>query len=245
MHPFASASHPIAFAALPWQLVAAIIVFNIVAGMISKRKQKQAKAGAKPDPKADARTTAAQGNRDSREAENLRNREEIRLREAAEAKRKAAELQAREEILRARDEARGSREPAQTGARGASGTGAGRPKTRAESAPARREPAQPAGKRILDQLARELGLELPEARKPVPAPARPSNRQPSAPAAIEPAEETVSARIPAPTPTAAPIAAPAAPSFPGAADFSDPEAMRKAFILKFILDRPLALRHRR
>jgi hypothetical protein len=222
MHSLPSASHPIAFATLPWQLVAAIIVFNIVAGMISKRKQKQAKAGAKTEPKTDPKAEA-------------RLLEEARLREAAETKRKAAERRAREEILRARDEARGSGEPAEAGTGGASEA-----RTR-PTAPAGN--ARPTGKRILDQLARELGLELPEARQPVPAPARPSSRQASAPAPVEPVEAPVSARIP--IASVAPIAAPASPSFPGAADFSDPEAMRKAFILKVILDKPPALRHRR
>lgn len=260
MLPVPSAPQPLAFASLPWQLVMAIIVFNIVAGMISKRKQKQAKPGAKADPQADARKGEALRDKEKDEA-NRRNRElqrsaeETRLREAAEAKRKAAERRAREEMLRARVEARRSREAAAAeapagGASDAAASGA--------AAQARPETAKTGGRGLLDQLARELGLELPDASRPVPTtPRPPSKPTPAQPARPQGARSRGDAReedaddLPGLASRTAPVAATVPPvpasaaQAAGPVDFSDPEAMRKAFILKTLLDKPLALRPHR
>jgi hypothetical protein len=258
LHP--SAPLPVAYASLPWQLVLAIIAFNIVAGMISKRKQRQAKS-AKANPRTEAGKAEARRDKDdSRDGEIRRSLEETRLREAAEAKRRAADRQARqarEEVLRAREEERTSEEPVATGtAKQAETTG------RAVPPQPPRETPKPAGKGLLEQLARELGLELPQAPRPAPIPARAPVRPVETPSMRpqpgrqeirrdtrrlesdetgEPSRSEGSGYRPAPAPMSAPIAE----ALVGPDDFTDPRAMRKAFILKVILDKPLALRRHR
>jgi len=261
MHLYPSAPHPVAYASLPWQLVLAIIVFNVVAGMISKRKQRQAKSGSKTNPRTEAGKAEARRDKDdSRDGEVRRSLEETRLREAAEAKQRAAERQARqarEEVLRAREEERTSEEPVATGtANEVERTG------RAVPPQASRETPKPAGKGLLEQLARELGLELPQSPRPAPVPARAPARPVEAPS-MRPQTgqqqirrdtrrlDTNETGEPSPSegsgyrPTPAPMTAPVAEALVGPGDFTDAEAMRKAFVLKVILDRPLALRRHR
>lgn len=194
--------HPIASASLPWQLVLAIIVFNIVAGMISKRKQGKAKpgartdektganAGAKTDPQAEARKAAAQRAKDdSRNLEVLRRQAEARAREAAEAKRKDAERLARQ--------ARQAREEDQ--------------RTRGQA----ERPVMPKETRRVDSAAATQRDKIAEADpRPSPVPVAMSEPGRLAPAI-------------------------------GAGEFADPEVLRKAFIMKVILDKPLALAPRR
>lgn len=187
--------HPIASASLPWQLVLAIIVFNIVAGMISKRKQGKAKPGAspgtKPSPQPDARKAEAQREKDnSRNLEILRRQAEARAREAAEAKRKDAERQARQ--------AREAREEAQR---------------------ARAQPERP----IIRKETRRVDSAAATERDRI-AEADPRSAAPALVAAPEPG---------GPSPAV------------GAAEFADPEVLRRAFIMKVILDKPLALGPRR
>jgi hypothetical protein len=182
--------HPIASASLPWQLVLAIIAFNIVAGMISKRKQGKAKAGAnpasKPASQADARKAEAQREKDkSRNLEVMRRQAEARAREAAEAKRKAAERKAREEVQRA-----------------------GAPE-----------------------------------RPVVPKETRRAESIPSVTGAEPYGTEDIDPR-PAPAPGAVPVAARDSQAV-GPGDLADPEVLKKAFIMKIILDKPLALARRR
>lgn len=217
MHLFLSTPYPIASASLPWQLVLAFIVFNAVAGMISKRKQKQAKANSRTD--AD-KTQARTDKDDARDAQIRRRSEEARVRAAAEAEKTA----------------------------------------KAATAPARPGTPMPAGKGLLEQLARELGLELPQPTSvPVPprAPAKPVEAQAMRPQTarqesrrdIRRAEKDEGSEVavnrPMPSPMTAPVSAPAAQALAGPGDFTDPEALRKAFIMKVILDKPLALRRQR
>ncbi|MBW8886568.1 MAG: hypothetical protein JF616_02320 [Fibrobacteres bacterium] len=198
MQSFPSAPHPIAFASLPWQLVLAFIVFNIVAGMISKRKQGKAKSGSPANPRTETRK---------------------------------AEMPAA---------------PAQ----------------------ARREAPKPAGKGLLEQLARELGLELPQPTGSAPVPQRAPARPVEAASARPQTARQETRRDARPSdktnrsdrderdeasrsegsdtrPTPAPMTAPAAQALVGPGDFTDPEALRKAFIIKVILDKPIALQRRR
>jgi hypothetical protein len=146
---------PIATASLPWQIVLAIIAFNVIGGLMSKRKRRPPKAdpvpGSQGDPMGDAQ----------------RKLEAARARTAAEAERKAAERLADRE----RDDIR---KPARADAEdpGMSGPGAD-----ARAGAMRQDPgakAKEAGKDLLGQLARELGLELPQAPKPSPARPGPS-----------------------------------------------------------------------
>lgn len=236
--------HPVATASLPWQLVLAIIVFNIVLGMISKRKQGKGKPGPKGAGNAD---------------EARRRMEEARERARAEAERKAAER-----------EAHARRDPEV-------------PDKAAAEAEVRREKAKAVGKDLLSQLARELGLELPNAPKPppprpVPAPA-PSRTSTARPAARKEAlrngraagesgdgehdgtlaDLIASRKASGPEGTEAPAGPRAQAAFDPhaspeparsavsslAGQLADAEALRKAFILKTILDKPLALRLRR
>lgn len=228
---------PIASASLPWQIVLAIIAFNIVVGIMNKRKQ-QPKPGS-PDA--------------------ARKQEEARLKvEAAHAKakaqaeREAAERQARE----ARDE---------------------KASEAATAAQAKKDKALDVGKDILGQLAKELGLELPEAKKPAPpkpapapasAPSRPAptparparpgraefeRERPSTLKDLLAAQKSASANAgenaprrmrpsaTGPEPARAPAAVPLAAQI----DLADADALRRAIVLKTILDKPLALQPRR
>ncbi len=227
--------HPLATASLPWQIVLAIIAFNVIAGLMSKRKKRPPKAepipGSQGDPKGDAR----------------RRMEEARAQAAAERERKAAEREANRE----RDEGRVSARPQVE-----SSGNAGRIASPAQDPGAK---AKEAGRDLLGQLARELGLELPQTPKPAPAsrpssgsrpPSRPTQVPARAPAAGPLAarktalreEEGSSSPAPAYTPAALEHPGPvrAAPS-PLALDLADGEALRKAFILKTVLDKPLSL----
>ena len=97
--------HPVATASLPWQIVLAIIAFNVIGGLMSKRKRRPPKAdplpGSQGDPKGDAQ----------------RRMEEARARAAADAERKAAERLAdrereeRRKPLRAEAEEQGISRP--------------------------------------------------------------------------------------------------------------------------------------
>jgi hypothetical protein len=197
--------HPIATASLPWQIVLAIIAFNVIGGLISKRKRR----APKPDP---VRPDAEPFGR---------------------------EVSEKDERTRATTQDSGAQ-------------------------------AKEAGKDLLGQLARELGLELPPTPKPAPAsrpapPSRPSAPPRSAPASRPYAPEARAA-------TAGPIAkrktaereeegspslaretpAPQAATEPVrgatsvlALELGDADALRKAFILKTILDKPMSLRPRR
>lgn len=141
--------------------------------------------------------------------------------------------------------------------------------------PARPAPAsRSAGQDILAQLAKELGLQIPTPPPPAP-PARHSNtnvtpaRSPQSASAPSPRHARLETPLPAETATRRPETRPAASSrrpetpapiepLPQASVFeaapvsdewrpnlSDPAALRQAFILKTILDRPLSLRPRR
>lgn len=236
---------PIATASLPWQIVLAIIAFNVIAGLMSKRKKRPPKAepipGSQGDPKGDAK----------------RRLEEAQAQAAAERERKAAEREANRE----RDEGRVS-------ARSQSGSS----RTQGTAASPAQDPgakAKEAGRDLLGQLARELGLELPEPAKPVP-PARPAPASRPAPAARpvsgskpNPAQsrpgsvgpiatrqaagrerEEEGSAPPKPVPLAPPE--PVRPEVqPLALELSNAESLRKAFILKTVLDKPLSLQPRR
>lgn len=147
----------------------------------------------------------------------------------------------------------------------------GRPK------PSAMKPAPSAGKDLLTQLAREIGLQLPEApsaRKPAPAPGKapvPPASKGSAPTSLparnkrvtsydEDHARTVADSAPGRDMTSAPgIAAvesanaaayvtldPLRPTALTAlrADLFDGESLRRAFILKTVLDKPLSLQPR-
>lgn len=131
-----------------------------------------------------------------------------------------------------------------------------------------KEKAAEVGKDLLSQLAKELGIELPKpqprpAPKPVPGPqptAKPAasktSRSGEGPAhahvprshGISPDEvraraaEESRSRSPAPHLPAA-VVPPSKPLIT-AAEFSDPASLRKAFILKTILDKPVSLKPR-
>lgn len=260
---------PVASASIPWQIVLAIIAFNIVAGIISKNKQKPGKAGPKPGPRPeDAR----------RRAEAMRQRREEAHAEArAEAERKTAARQASE------------REAARRGA--AAEKAAGNRNDEGGDAGDEPDAGPEAGRRsgnILEQLARELGLELPVPQRPAPrkdsrpgtagripaesARSQAAGRIPAESAgshadgraraetpetsgayasAVEPvrrdivsepdpfAAASVRSRRPVPAPAAGPLRS---RPLVGRDDLSDPMALRKAFILKTILDEPVSLR---
>jgi hypothetical protein len=241
---------PLATASLPWQIVLAIIAFNVIAGLMAKRKQRPPKSdpvpGSQGDPKGDAR----------------RRLEEARARSAAEAERKAAERQADRE----RDEGRVSARPkTEAFGKGGSGRDAAAP---AQDAGAK---AKDAGRDLLGQLARELGLELPQAPKPPPAPRpAPANRpvpgsQPASASRTSPAQARTSAAganaarktavreeavreeegSTSPAPIALAHPEPIRAASPLAFELADADALRKAFILKTVLDKPLSLRPRR
>jgi hypothetical protein len=250
---------PIATASMPWQIVLAIIAFNVIGGIMSKRKRRPPKAdplpGSQGDPKGDA----------------WRRMEEARARSAAEAERKAAERLAD----RDRDEGRGT---VRARAEGEGMPGSGEDAGGAAMGRDAGAKAKEVGKDLLGQLARELGLELPPAPKPSPSarpgpsasPGRPApvSRNASAPAKVRPTaaqyrsstpvpggpaaarktavreEEGSDSPVPAPAPGAhlEPVRSAASPT--PVLDLGDPEALRKAFILKTILDKPHALRAR-
>lgn len=149
------------------------------------------------------------------------------------------------------------------------------PSDRADKAPAipskAKEKAAEVGKDLLNQLAKELGLELPQQGRP--APAQPQAPKPSGPQPVP--ASAPSRTIPAAT---AGLASPdeirnrnleadrarpgtlyshrapqsALPSgkvptlIPGlaAGDLTDPESLRRAFILKTVLDRPVSMKRR-
>jgi hypothetical protein len=218
---------PIATASLPAKVVLAIIAFNVVMSLWAKRKQKQAAAEAK-DPAGAAA-----------------------LKE--EARRRMENARARSQAERQSKEARND--------------------DAADSARAKREKALEVGKDILGQLAKELGLELPQNKPaPRPQPARAAAPKPAPAAARKPArggevrsegerpaslKDLLAAQkaaaskegegaprrapynepIPAPLRQAAPLIRPE--------DLRDPEALRRAFVLKTILDKPLSLQGRR
>ena len=146
------------------------------------------------------------------------------------------------------------------------------PKPKAPAAADRaREKASEMGRDILTQLAKELGLELPKpgrqppkppAATPAPAPggripsrtasqplpsSRPVSAGPDA-ARARAAEEARARSLQATRGSAASAqrnivaAAPAPALSPLSADLAHPEALRKAFILKTILDRPVSMR---
>lgn len=122
------------------------------------------------------------------------------------------------------------------------------------------------GKDLLAKLAKELGLELPQPR-PVPKPA-PAPKTPAKPGLLKtppskaPAHATRGhvhsfddARVraveasraqarPASIPSVAPASAPVAKPLISNFEIGDVESMRKAFVLKTLLDKPLALKPR-
>lgn len=249
------------------KIILAIIAFNIVMGLIAKRRQKQAE---NEDPAAKAK------------------REEAIARiEADRAKREAAEARAKAErdIRDGRDDHAAEAEAASQ---------------------AKKEKAKEVGKDILSQLARELGLELPQPQAPRPAPrpqpqpapaqaqtpkqkqkparaAESSDRRPSAARAahdeaVRQADDRAKRRLQSEhardenrdresrdrESTAresssrdgdggprrqrayedAPVGHREDAPLVGRKELGDPEALRRAFILKTILDKPVALRGR-
>ena len=231
---------PIAAAALPWQLVLAFIVFNVVAGMISKRKQgqRQPRPGVKArpmpeapaDPRAEsnpAKSNAAMSNTvESNVAEAQRRPDEARAGAGGET---AKDF--RTDILSelARQLGLELPEPSKpSSAKPSSAKPSSAKPSRTEASPSAQAPVRPRP-RLESDDGEHIGThaDLIAARKA----SRIADQRPSA------------AAPPAPPPPVAPE--PARPAASLAADFADPEALRKAFILKTVLDKPLALRPRR
>lgn len=128
-----------------------------------------------------------------------------------------------------------------------------------------KEKAAEVGKDILSQLAKELGLELPKPQPrpaPKPAPAQPPQGKPSLPkppahahvpksqgissdeVRARAAEANRSQARPSPA-SVAPVAAPIAQPLISASEIASAQAMRKAFVLKTLLDKPLSRKPRR
>jgi hypothetical protein len=112
------------------------------------------------------------------------------------------------------------------------------------------EQAKAAGKDLLSQLAKELGLELPGATRPPPRPGnvhvthRPAPHPAPKPRPEPEADERPAPSMAAPVPPMSGNRAAAAEPAVAFSDFSDPAALRRAVILKTILDKPLSLRPR-
>ena len=229
-----------ATASLHATIILGVIAFNVVMSIIAKRKKK-ALAEAK-DPQAAARL-----------------KEQARQRMEAERAKAQSAAAAREAA------ARSARQQAD------------RRETAPEASEERGDQALDVGKDLLGQLARELGLKLPESEAPRrPAPQRPAT--PQAPAARAPqkaeartskkavfegysaererpksmkdllaAQKAASAQegenAPRRVPRAEAVPEPVRAAGPMVrAQDLDAEALRRAFILKTILDKPVTLR---